>query len=219
MARRKSKRPNALKHGAFSATAILPGEDLQEFEELHYSLSEEWMPDGATEEDAVLSIAKAVWRKRRVQKFLTAQSIYFAIHPEHSWYNERVALKAFAALLTENPITAFDLAKRGLHPIRIAHFEKKFPQSQFPSNSEWARAVLKEIESLLEPLESDPESAALKALYHSSEVLSGDLFKQELALDERLDAMIDRAVKRLIQTKAMKEMLGRQPKKIAPKKG
>jgi hypothetical protein len=218
MARRKSKRPNALKHGAFSATAILPGEDPQEFEELHYSLTEEWMPDGATEEDAVLSIAKAVWRKRRVQRFLTAQSIYSAIHPGHGWYNEGVALKAFAGLLLDNPITAFDLAKRGLHPARIAHFEKKFPRSQYPSNSEWAEAVLKEIGSLLEALESDPQSAGLLDLYHSSEVMSGDLFKQELALDERLDAMIDRAVKRLIQTKAMKEMLGRQPKKIAPKK-
>ena len=28
------------------------------------------MPAGATEQDAVLSIAKAVWRKRRAQKFL-----------------------------------------------------------------------------------------------------------------------------------------------------
>jgi hypothetical protein len=45
-------------------------------------------------------------------------------------------------------------------------------------------------------------------LYHSARNFSGDLFKQELALDERLDAMIDRAVKRLIQTKAMKQMLG-----------
>jgi hypothetical protein len=30
---------------------------------------------------------------------------------------------------------------------------------------------------------------------------------QELALNERLDAMIDRAIKRLIQIKAMKQML------------
>jgi hypothetical protein len=36
---------------------------------------------------------------------------------------------------------------------------------------------------------------------------SSDLFMQELALNERLDAMIDRAIKRLIQIKAMKQML------------
>lgn len=37
--------------------------------------------------------------------------------------------------------------------------------------------------------------------------LSSDLFEQELALEERLDAMVDRAVKRLVQAKAMKQML------------
>ena len=59
-----------VKHGAFAKTAILPGEDPREFEELHSALIEEWAPVGPTEEDAVLSIAKGVWRKRRLQKFL-----------------------------------------------------------------------------------------------------------------------------------------------------
>jgi hypothetical protein len=70
MRNQKWKRPNAHKHGVFGATAILPGEDEREFDELHSALVEEWLPAGATEEDAVLSIAKAVWRKRRVQRFL-----------------------------------------------------------------------------------------------------------------------------------------------------
>ena len=47
-------------------------------------------------------------------------------------------------------------------------------------------------------------------MYQSAEAYSGDLFNQELALDERLDAIIDRAVKRLIQIKAMKPMLADQ---------
>jgi hypothetical protein len=45
-------------------------------------------------------------------------------------------------------------------------------------------------------------------MYQSAEALSGDLFNQELARDERLDAMVDRAFKRLMQIKAMKPMLG-----------
>jgi hypothetical protein len=35
-----------------------------------------------------------------------------------------------------------------------------------------------------------------------------EVIKHELTLDERIDAMIDRAVKRLVQAKAMKQMLG-----------
>jgi hypothetical protein len=46
--------------------------------------------------------------------------------------------------------------------------------------------------------------------------------KDELAVEERIDAMIDRAVKRLVQARAMKQMLGTnsgnrendQPKKL-----
>jgi len=62
MHNRKRKHPNALKHGAFSKMAIIPGEDPQEFKDLHSALIEEW-----TEEDTVLSIAKGIWRKRRLR--------------------------------------------------------------------------------------------------------------------------------------------------------
>jgi hypothetical protein len=58
MSNRKPKQPNAQTHGVFAATAILPGEHREEFEELHSALIQEWAPDGATEEDAVLTIAK-----------------------------------------------------------------------------------------------------------------------------------------------------------------
>ena len=35
-----------------------------------------------------------------------------------------------------------------------------------------------------------------------------EVIKDELAVEDRIDAMIDRAVKRIVQTKAMKQMLG-----------
>jgi hypothetical protein len=44
-------------------------------------------------------------------------------------------------------------------------------------------------------------------LSRAAEFLTPDVFRQELAVDERVDAMIDRAVKRLVQTKAIKQML------------
>src|SRR6516164_6851420 len=47
------KRPNAQKHGAFSATPTIRGEDPRDFIELHSTLIDEWQPSGPTEEDAV----------------------------------------------------------------------------------------------------------------------------------------------------------------------
>ena len=99
----KWKRPNAQKHGVFSATAILPGEDEEEFKELHTALIDEWRPVGATEEDAVLSIAKAVWRKRRVQKFLEVQLKQNTADPNHPAYQESVSLTALLVHMTNAP--------------------------------------------------------------------------------------------------------------------
>src|SRR5262245_65562076 len=79
---------HAVKHGAFAKTAILPGEDRREFEELHSALIEEWAPIGPTEEDAVLSIAKGVWRKRRLQKFRHAEVEMCRYNPEHRLYDQ-----------------------------------------------------------------------------------------------------------------------------------
>jgi hypothetical protein len=73
MHKRNRKHPNALKHGAFSKMTIIPGEDPQEFEELHSALIEEWAPVGPTEEDTVLSIATGIWRKRRQQKLISGR--------------------------------------------------------------------------------------------------------------------------------------------------
>src|SRR5215471_9621518 len=58
---------NALKHGVFAETIILPGEDPKDFEQLHRDLIKEWSPSGPAERDAVLTLAKCMWRKRRLQ--------------------------------------------------------------------------------------------------------------------------------------------------------
>src|SRR6516164_2881049 len=56
----------ALKHGAFSATAILPGEDPDALKELHQNIIAELAPVGALEEHIVWTIARLVWRKEHL---------------------------------------------------------------------------------------------------------------------------------------------------------
>ena len=53
MVGRVKRIPPALKHGAYSATTLLPGEDPAEFEKLHQELIAELKPSGALEDDAV----------------------------------------------------------------------------------------------------------------------------------------------------------------------
>ena len=57
------KSKNSVPHGAFSATAILPGEDPAALKELHQKLIAELAPLGALEDDIGWTIARLVWRK------------------------------------------------------------------------------------------------------------------------------------------------------------
>ena len=115
-----------------------------------------------------------------------------------------------------------------LRPDKVNYLKQKFPRSDFKSTPEWAQAVIDEITLVLLP-DCTPdlrEMADIRALSQSAATFSYDFFRQELALDERLDAMKDRAVKRLIQTKAMKQMLAQasiervdiQPKAISARR-
>ena len=218
----KSKRPNALKHGIYASAPIIEGEDPREFEEVHAALIEEWMPDGALEEDTVFSIAKALWRKRRAQLFLEVQLM---IDVQNRLFDETIGLRAFAALLNEKPERAFEEQSRYLRADKIDYLKKKVSHLDFYSRSEWAQAVINEIKAALLPAatfkapeapepgdelvelldEADRSGNKIVSLHRAT--FSGPLFEQELALHERLDAMIDRLFKRLIQIKSMKQIL------------
>ena len=75
---RKESHP-ALKHGAYSAMALLPGENPAEFKKLHERLIAELVPQGALEEDIVATIARLVWRKQNLAIFRLAK------HAQDRW--------------------------------------------------------------------------------------------------------------------------------------
>lgn len=73
MSREVGRVHSAVKHGAYSATAVLPGESQAEFEELHRELISELCPSGAIEDDAVANIARLMWRKKNLRTLSTAE--------------------------------------------------------------------------------------------------------------------------------------------------
>ena len=62
----RNRIPPALKHGAYSATAVLPGESQAAFEKLHRDLIAELNPSGVLEDDIVADMARLVWRKQNL---------------------------------------------------------------------------------------------------------------------------------------------------------
>jgi hypothetical protein len=103
----------------------------------------------------------------------------------------------------------FDIALTGLTARIAEHFRRKFPRRDSQSTSEWVRAIQNEVTSVLLPAVErfgfDGSREVLIA--RDAAFFSQELVKYELAVDERIEAMIDRAVKRLVQAKAMKQML------------
>jgi len=239
----QGKRPNALKHGVFSASPTIPGEDPREFQELHAALIDEYQPAGPSEEDAVLSLADLMWRKRRAQEFLRTKLMLKTFDPHSPTFDERRGFNLFIHWMHLEPETSFERhASIFLRLDSSRHLKQKFPRTNYPSTSEWAQAVIMEIKSVLlpaappsleatepgegdlpEPLRKMPgELQAIASITHA-----GEDFEADLNLRQRLDAMIARQVKHLIQLKAMKQMLrhtsaaqdDEQPKRITAKKG
>ena len=58
------RNPPALKHGAYSAVAVLPGENKADFDKLHQQLRAEHAPNGVHEEHIVSCMAQLIWRQQ-----------------------------------------------------------------------------------------------------------------------------------------------------------
>src|SRR5262249_3116302 len=85
--------------------------------------------------------------------------------------------------------------------------KREFPPENFETISARARAIQNEINSAILPSLERCDKPLEVSFLEAADIVTQDDFKHEIALEERIDAMIDRAVKRLVQAKAMKQML------------
>jgi len=203
---RSRKHPNALKHGVFSTVATLPGEDPERFAQLHSILIKEWNPVGPTEEDAVFSLAKSMWYKARLQNFLLAKIGACKRDTRHPAFDPVGTFSGIAGVLEIDPDSLDQYLKflpKGLQE----HLERKFSDDDFETISARARAIKNEIETVILPELTLFDKPIELSFLEASDILTPDEFKNLIGLEERIDAMIDRAIKRLVHTKTMKQML------------
>jgi hypothetical protein len=145
------KKPHAaFKHGAYSATAVLPGEDEDAFRALHQKIIAELAPVGPLEDDIVASIARLVWRKQNL---------------------EILRIVEFAR--------AHDVELRAERP--FFRTERLLDQTR-------------------EELGEDYE------LVEIGETATVDRLLEDLQVEERLDATIDKCLKRLLFLRGLKSL-------------
>ena len=201
------KLPDAMTHGAYTQVTILPGEDPDAFHRLHLDLILEWQPSGPTEEDAVLTIAKGIWRKGRFQRFLLSELSICALNPDHPAYDEIYALQDFVKALHIDPAACLAGPMISLNQDMKQRLRDQFAEENFNSPSERIQAIKEYVCSVRLPeLERNRKPAQIM-YWESKQIVTPDEFERETASDEHIDANIDRATKRLIHIKAMKQML------------
>jgi hypothetical protein len=158
----------ALKHGAYAATAILPGEDATEFEKLHQDLIDELIPAGALEDDIVATMARLVWRKRNLATFLVAELARMR-------YSKIKSEKVPSDFPLWQPFQEMDPAER---------------KEAYRAAEDQARHELGDTYKLVE----------------IGEIATLERLTKDLDVEERLDGMIDKCLKRLLFLKGLKSI-------------
>jgi hypothetical protein len=95
-----------------------------------------------------------------------------------------------------------------------AHLMREVPKEEYSTTREWVQAVKREVDEVLLPraraeMES-PDYLAAKA----AEFITTDRILEDITLEERLDAMVDRAMRRLAQMKFMKQISGSSERQL-----
>jgi len=210
----KSKNQNAVKHGAFAKVVILPGENVKEFEAIHQALINEWKPDGPAELDAVCTLAKCFWRKARLARYQQNEVATWEEESESRRrgpigrdiemlfsFLENVESGSLGAVTEENLATKLAAPWPGFYKIHS-------PRTDYDSDSAWLAAIVDDIKNFKKT--RTPVLREMKCSDHKKveEVFcSGERMGRELALEERIDTMIDKTIKRICQIKTAKEVV------------
>jgi len=211
----------------------MPWENINDYEELHRNLTEEFDPEGPLQEDCVATILSCMWRKRRVleKRNLDTAAALDQVDNRPLWEEPPPLLEtnfdrikySLAARRTEprtqppddyQQLLGFSSSlysdvSRSLLELRInmlprefsAYLREKVPLGNFESTMQWIVALKREVDAVLLPMVRERGHDPHAYLATAAAFLTGDRVLEDLAIEERLDAAIDRAMKRFYQLK------------------
>ena len=179
MGARVKKLYPALKHGGYSATGLLPGEDPAAFEKLHQDLRAEHQPHGLLEEDAVAYMARWVWRKNHLDTFRRAEA----------------ARKRYSAITSE------------MIPSTTPPWELELLRDDWtPPNSAEVKAAREAAEA-----RAREELGENYKFIEMGDLATVTQLQADLEVEERLDARIDKLLRRLWMLQASKTLSSTVP--------
>jgi hypothetical protein len=206
-----SKKRNALKHGVNAKEVMLWNESYEDYESLRVGLNQEWTPNGTTEEYQVQTLLDLLWRRQRLDRYgqITTQKRLDKIRDENQTSRHIENLGANAAEFNEaDSVEKVEALLSLFAPLYRNTIRSRWPFKTGEDPAAWGPRIGKGLASWKPPPRHEGADEFV-------EIIDLDTFDEELARIERLDAMIDRTIKRLVQIKTMKQMYSRlEPKLI-----
>jgi hypothetical protein len=206
-----NKKRNALKHGANAKEVMLWSERYEDYEALRAELYLEFSPSGSTEEYLVRTLLNLRWRRRRLEchEQIVIQQRLDRVREENEYSHHVENLRSFASEFKEaTSKEKVEALLANLSPRYRNTILRDWPLKTDEDPNAWGLKIANGLLSWKTPPRHEEADEFIAIV---------DLEASDTALDriERLDAMIDRTIKRLMQLKTMKQMHGRlEPKLI-----
>src|SRR6476661_4325486 len=198
------KKPNALKHGAYSGPPqiFMWGEEPADYEALRNGLHEEYTPNGPSEVHGVETLADLIWRRRRLDRYdwvlnlrrlgevilqnRFGRSVEMIRSFAPDFYKAKTVAEVDLIISKVSSVIDFNFSVL----VRIA-----WPLAPDAAPETWGPRIAEGILcSKVENYEDDRGQFV--------QGLDLDLMDKHLARIGYLDSMIDKAIKRLMQAKA-----------------
>jgi hypothetical protein len=212
---RKQSNKNALIHGVYSSDIVLPWERAEDFNELLNGIRLDFMPNGTTEDDVVFEIAVLHWKKRRFNRALQLAFLQSTLAAEIEKSGKRSVtgihrfLKAQRLEQGQFPAAVVSLSEAMTDLTSFAKSKKKPSMGKLGAN---LRSVINDIEAMQPHIEAEAKSQADEKPQAQEKVsdsaYSLDTIGQAYEMEERLDALIEKKIKRLIIIREFQRQYG-----------
>jgi hypothetical protein len=207
-----SKKRNALKQRAHAFEVMLWSEKYEDYEALRAGVYQEYPPAGSSEEYEVGTLVDLLWRRRRLDLLerFNLQKRLDQVREGNERGRHVQNLRALASDFGQaDSVEKVETLLGLMCPMYRNTVLRDTPRKEEEDPSTWGPKIAKALLAWVQPA---------RHLEAEEFIATFDLaaFDASLARIERLDAMIDRTIKRLMQIKTMKQMYGRlEPKLIS----
>jgi hypothetical protein len=203
------KKPNALKHGAYSGPVqmFMWGEDPADYEALRNGVYAEYPPDGPSEVHLVETLVDLLWRRRRLDYYDSASTLKRLREVgEHNMFcNSAKQVRSFVLDFHKaRTLEEVDLEIKKVSSVTGFDFSTLvslwWPLAPGADPETWGPQIAKGV------LRFGRGAEPYKEEENFVQGLDLKAMDEHLARIERLDALIEKTIKRLMQVKVMKQM-------------